>query len=113
MESAPQSTINHNAVIELASDLRWPHARPRHLRRTLKKKARLPKKGPQIGPDHAKIDPPAQRRYGQKPAFFKLPKHRFSRGILGSSSRPERLDRATGEQEAKVASRRRRTGRRA
>src|SRR5579864_3483255 len=27
MDNAPQSTINHNAVIELASDLkRWPHA---------------------------------------------------------------------------------------
>src|ERR1700761_5763887 len=63
MESTPQSTINHNAVIELASDLlRCP---PRHrCYRGGRSKSRpaLPKGWPEIGRDHAKIAPPAQRQ---------------------------------------------------
>jgi hypothetical protein len=38
MESAPQSTIAHNAVIEFASDPWFPHTTPRE-RRAHKKKA--------------------------------------------------------------------------
>jgi hypothetical protein len=44
MESAPQSTIAHNAVIEFASDFGLPHTAPRE-RRAHKKKAFPAQKG--------------------------------------------------------------------
>jgi hypothetical protein len=69
-ESAPQSTINHNAVIEVASDLGWPHAIAADAAGAQKAGSPCPKGRPQIGRDHAKIAPPAQRRGGHKSAIF-------------------------------------------
>src|SRR5581483_9559311 len=65
-ESTPQSTINHNAVIELASDLQ--RMSPRHgrdPRKGAQKAGLLANRGPEIGRDHAKIAPPVQRRRRQ------------------------------------------------
>src|ERR1700674_1948455 len=68
MESAPQSTITHNAVIEFASDLFLfpPHACRRGSGGRIKRRPTLPKGRPQIGRDHAKIVSPAQRCDGRK-----------------------------------------------
>src|SRR3977135_4007054 len=75
MESAPQSTITHNTVIEFASD---PDLAPRHPRergRRIKRRPSLPKRAASNRRDLAKIVSPAQRRGGQKPSIFerKLP----------------------------------------
>src|SRR6185437_1647109 len=80
MESAPQSTINHNAVIEFASDTGWPHALAANAAGAQEGGQPCPKGRPQIGPDHAKIASPAQRRGDQKSAFLTvqppvLPRH--------------------------------------
>src|ERR1700721_842098 len=69
MESAPQSTITHNAVIEFASDLflfPTPRLSPRERRAHKKRALPCPKGRPQIGRDLAKIIPRAQRREGRK-----------------------------------------------
>src|ERR1700733_9453632 len=69
MESAPQSTITHNAVIEFASDLflfPTPRLSPRERRAHKKRALPCPKGRPQIGRDLAKIIPPAQRCEGRK-----------------------------------------------
>src|SRR6202035_79901 len=72
MESTPQSTINHNAVIELASDLlRYPPRRRCNRGGRSKSRPPCPKGGPEIGGDHAKITSPAQRRGLQKPSISK------------------------------------------
>jgi hypothetical protein len=69
-ESTPQSTINHNAVIELASDLGWPHAIAADAAGAQKAGPPCPKGRPQIGRDHAKIVSPAQCHAGHKSAIF-------------------------------------------
>src|SRR3954447_23934581 len=70
MESAPQSTITHNAVIESASDA---GVAPRHHRERggrIKRRPSLPKRAASNRRDHAKIVSPAQRRGGQKASIF-------------------------------------------
>src|SRR6266851_2615563 len=69
MESAPQSTITHIAVIELASDPGVPHACRRGRGGRIKRRPALPKRAALNRRDHAKITPPAQRRGGQKPSI--------------------------------------------
>src|SRR3974390_3147763 len=69
-ESAPQSTINHNAVIELASDLDGPTPSPRDAAGAQEAGPPCPKERPQIGRDHAKIASRAQRCGGHKSAIF-------------------------------------------
>src|SRR5471032_1580373 len=66
MESAPQSTIAHNAVIESASDfLVYPTPR-RGSGGRIKRRPALPKRAALNRRDHAKIVSPAQRRGGHK-----------------------------------------------
>src|SRR5271156_5405528 len=73
MESTPQSTINHNAVIELASDLvrMSPAPRPRKPTGAQKSGPPCPKGGPEIGGDHAQNASRAQRRGLQKRSISK------------------------------------------
>src|SRR3979490_2644397 len=68
MESAPQSTITHNAVIEFASDLFLfpPHAYHRGSGGRIKRRPALPKRAALNRRDHAKIICRAQRRGGHK-----------------------------------------------
>src|SRR5215831_18346428 len=88
MESAPQSTINHNAVIVLPQN-RIVILSP--VLRTQRTPARSPQKErPQIGGDHAKVAFPAQRREPQKTHFWKalsVIKTRFSRPTLRNGCR--------------------------
>src|ERR1700681_2470865 len=73
MESAPQSTITHNAVIESASDFGQPHANRRGRGGRIKRRPALPKRAALNRRDHAKIALPAQRR--------ERPKRSISAGI--------------------------------
>src|ERR1700686_421545 len=66
MESAPQSTITHNAVIESASDFGQPHANRRGSGGGIKRRPALPKRAALNRRDHAKITCRAQRRKGHK-----------------------------------------------
>src|SRR5450759_1984411 len=66
MESAPQSTITHNAVIEFASDPGLPHAGHRRSGGRIKTRPALPKRAALNRRDHAKIASPAQRCGGHK-----------------------------------------------
>jgi hypothetical protein len=68
MESAPQSTIAHNAVIEFASDPVIPRLSPR-ARPAHKKKACPAQRVTLIRRDHAKITSRAQRRASHKTAI--------------------------------------------
>src|SRR6202020_2703725 len=71
MESAPQSTITHNAVIEFASD---PDLAPRHDRGRggrIKRRPALPKRAASNRRDHAKIVSPAQRSERPSRAFLR------------------------------------------
>src|SRR6267154_3974180 len=70
MESTPQSTITHNAVIEFASDAGVAPRLPRERGRRIKRRPSLPKRAASNRRDHAKIVPPAQRRGGQKTSIF-------------------------------------------
>src|SRR6185437_672098 len=70
MESAPQSTITHNAVIEFASDPDLAPRRNRLMRRRIKRRPALPKRAASNRRDHAKIASPAQRREGPRRAFL-------------------------------------------
>src|SRR5258705_9770679 len=70
IESAPQSTITHNAVIEFASDFLFHPAPSPRSRRTHKKEAFPAQRAASNRRDHAKIATPAQRRGGQKPSNF-------------------------------------------
>src|SRR5882757_4750412 len=66
MESAPQSTITHNAVIEFASDSgSYPTPR-RGSGGRIKRRPALPKRAALNRRDHAKIICRAQRREGPK-----------------------------------------------
>ena len=100
MESAPQSTITHNAVIEFASD---PGLTPRHRRGSggrIKRRPALPKRAALNRRDHAKIVSPAQRREGHKrsisagicawrlPAFRRNPRNGCKTGALSAISLP-------------------------
>src|SRR3954465_5668624 len=67
MESAPQSTITHNAVIEVASDLYLAHAHHRGSGGRIKKKACPARRTALNRRDHAKITSRAQRRGAPKP----------------------------------------------
>src|ERR1700682_210150 len=82
MESAPQSTITHNTVIEFASDLDSIPRHPRERGRRIKRRPSLPKRAASNRRDHAKIVSPAPRRGGQKPSIFerKLPGNAAFRG---------------------------------
>src|SRR5205814_9270119 len=62
MESAPQSTIAHNAVIEFASDLDLTHAYHRGSGGRIKKKVCPAPRTTLNRRDHAKITCRAQRR---------------------------------------------------
>src|ERR1700682_6025692 len=75
MESAPQSTITHNTVIEFASDLESTPRHPRERGRRIKRRPSLPKRAASNRRDLAKIVSSAQRRGSQKPSIFerKLP----------------------------------------
>src|SRR5471032_1390004 len=68
MESAPQSTIAHNAVIEFASDLDLHPTPRRGSGGRIKRRPALPKRAALNRRDHAKIICPAQRRGGHKDA---------------------------------------------
>src|SRR5450432_1174292 len=68
MESAPQSTIAHNAVIEFASDLDLHPTPRRGSGGRIKRRPALPKRAALNRRDHAKIICPAQRRGGHKKA---------------------------------------------
>src|SRR3954452_5240680 len=66
MESAPQSTIAHSAVIEFASDLDLAHAHHRRNGGRIKKKAYPARSAALNRGDHAKITCGAQRRGAPK-----------------------------------------------
>src|SRR4051794_41968477 len=70
MESAPQSTITHNAVIEVASDLDLAHAHHRGSGGRIKKKACPARRTALNRRDHAKITSRAQRRGAPKTLIF-------------------------------------------
>src|ERR1700737_65775 len=106
MESAPQSTITPNAVIEFASDPdSLTHADRRGGGGRIKRRPALPKRAALNRRDHAKITSPAQRHGGPKPsisagicvatgAFRKNPKNDCRRGaaaLFSCPSRPETL----------------------
>src|SRR5580692_1542176 len=78
MESAPQSTINNNAVIEFASDPDCQFTPCPRKRERPKRRPAPPKGLPQIGRNHAKIDPRVQRR--------EWPKRSISAGIWREQS---------------------------
>src|SRR5947207_15548711 len=101
MESAPQSTIAHNAVIELASRSWCTPRRSPRARRAHKKKACPPKRAALNRRDHAKITLPAQRRGEPKPsisagicveagAFRENPRNGCRRGAAALSPCPRR-----------------------
>src|SRR5260221_14231480 len=69
MESAPQSTITHNAVIEFASDFDSYPTQHRGSGGRIKRRPALPKRAALNRRDHAKIAPPAQRRGGHNGAI--------------------------------------------
>src|SRR5882757_1215257 len=86
MESTPQSTITHNAVIEFASDAGVAPRLPRERGRRIKRRPSLPKRAASNRRDHAKKASPAQRREGQKTSIFER-NHRQKRRLLNAEGR--------------------------
>src|SRR5260370_18571145 len=101
MESAPQSTMTHNAVIEFASDFDPTHANHRGSGGRIKRRPALPKRAALNRRDHAKITCRAQRCGGHKRsnsagiwvemrAFRKNPRNDCKRGALARCPCPRR-----------------------